>query len=371
VVSDNSVRNSSICDVEHDFEQSRQDADQVMICNTRPFLHTFRATSSIVLMLGASIAAAAPPVASQARGDKDQEAMEWLVRITKAARDLTYSGILVYSTADTSATSRITHHVDKLGVEHEKIEGLDGPAYEIIIRNEEMLCYQPDSKTVRIDRRATGRFFPSMVSGSPQSIAENYRLRLGNIERIAGLDCQWVVFEPRDSMRYMQKVCAELGSGLALRAKTYNDRSHMVEQFMFTQLDVSGNVNRQSLSSQYEKSAGWQRDYLVKSSLKDTDTGWVVGNLPAGFKKVMEMLRSLGGRPQPVAQLVFSDGLAHVSVFAEPAQLPGKLTAAGTSDENPTSFAVRSVGDFQVTVMGEVPLATVQAIADGVSRRMK
>ena len=85
----------------------------------------------------------------------------------------------------------------------------------------------------------------------------------------------------------------------------------------------------------------------------------------------MEMLRNLGVRPQPVAQLVFSDGLAHVSVFAEPAQAPGKVSAAGASDDNPTSFAVRSVGDYQVTVMGEVPLATVQAIADGVSRRTR
>ncbi len=331
-----------------------------------------RYISSVCICLGASATLAAPPAALSSRESRDAEAMEWLARISKAARELPYSGVLVYQTADNSTTSRITHLVDKQGVEHEKIEALDGPLYEIIRRNEEMFCYQPDAKTVRVDRRATGRFFPSLVSATPQLIAENYRPRLGNVERIAGFDCQWLILEPRDAMRYMQKVCAEVGSGLLLRAKTYNDRNHLLEQFMFTQLDISGNnVNRQTLSSQYEKSPGWQRDYLVKSPLKDTDTGWVVGNLPAGFKKVMEMLRSLGGRPQPVAQLVFSDGLAHISVFAEPAQMPGKIAAAGASDDNPTSFAIRSVGDYQVTVMGEVPLATVQAIADGVSRRAR
>ena len=330
-----------------------------------------RYIGSICVCMGASATLAAPPAPPPSRESRDAEAMEWLVRISKAARELPYSGVFVHQTADNSTTSRITHLVDKQGVEHEKIETLDGPLYEIIRRNEEMFCYQPDVKTVRVDRRASGRFFPSLITATPQLIAENYRPQLGNVERIAGFDCQWIILEPRDAMRYMQKVCAEIGSGLLLRAKTYNDRNHLLEQFMFTQLDVNRNVNRQALSSQYEKSPGWQRDYSVKSPLKDTDTGWVVGNLPAGFKKVMEMLRSLSGRPQPVAQLVFSDGLAHVSVFAEPAQMPGKVAAAGASDDNPTSFAVRSVGDYQVTVMGEVPLAAVQAIADGVSRRAR
>ncbi|HEX9391183.1 MAG TPA: MucB/RseB C-terminal domain-containing protein [Usitatibacteraceae bacterium] len=322
--------------------------------------------SGLCILLGASAALAAPPVPA-----RETEAMDWLIRVSKAARDLPYSGVFVHQTADNSTTSRITHLVDKQGVELEKIEALDGPQYEIIRRNEEMFCYQPDAKTVRVDRRASGRFFPSLVSGSPQSIAENYRLRLGSVERIAGFDCQWIILEPRDEMRYTQKVCAEVGSGLLLRAKTYSERNHLLEQFMFTQLDVNGNVSRQALNSQYEKSPGWQRDYSVKSPLKDVDTGWVVGNLPAGFKKVMEMLRSLAGRPQPVAQLVFSDGMAHVSVFAEPSQMQGTVSASGASDDNPTSFAVRSVGDYQVTVMGEVPLVTVQAIADGVSRRAR
>ncbi len=331
--------------------------------------HSWRCLGGLFVLLGTSAALAAPPV--QAREARDAESVEWLAKIAKAARALPYSGVFVHQTADNSSTSRITHLVDKQGVELEKIEALDGPQYEIVRRNEEMFCYQPDAKTVRVDRRASGRFFPSLITGSPQSIAENYRMRMGNIERIAGFDCQWIVLEPRDDMRYTQKVCAELSSGLLLRAKTYGERNQLLEQFMFTQLDINGNVNRQALNSQYEKSPGWQRDLSAKSQLKDTDTGWVVDNLPSGFKKVMEMLRNLAGRPQPVAQLVFSDGMAHVSVFAEPSQIQGKVSASGASDDNPTSFAVRSVGDYQVTVMGEVPLAAVQSIADGVSRRVR
>ena len=194
---------------------------------------------------------------------------------------------------------------------------------------------------------------------------------MGPVERIAGFDCQWVMLEPKDEMRYTQRLCAELGTGLLLRARTYNDRNQLLEQFMFTQLEVNRSVAKLTIKSRYEQSPGWQRDYSVKSPTKDTDTGWLVNNLPAGFKKVMEMMRSFTGRQQPVAHLVFTDGLAHVSVFAEPSQLPGKLTAAGASDDSPASFAVRTVADHQITVMGEVPLAAVQLIADGVSKRAR
>jgi sigma-E factor negative regulatory protein RseB len=255
-------------------------------------------------------------------------------------------------------------------VVHEKIESLDGPLMETVLRNEEMVCYQPELKTVRVDRRATGRFFPSLVTGEPAKIAETYRVKLGPLDRIAGFDCQWVILEPKDTMRYMQKLCAELGTGLLLRARTYNERNQMLEQFVFTQLDLSRSVSKQALKSRFED-AGWRKDYAVTSAQRDTDTGWQVGNLPVGFKKVMEMMRTFTGRPKPVAHLVFSDGLSHVSVFAEPAQSPERITGGGASSENPTTFAVRSVADYQVTVMGEVPFAAVQAIADGVTRRTR
>lgn len=304
------------------------------------------------------------------RDAKNGDALEWLERISRAGRQNPYTGVFVHSTPENSASTRVTHLVDKQGVEHEKIESLDGPMMEIIRRNDEMYCYQPQEKVVLIDRRVSGRFFPSLVTGTSKKIAENYRVKMGPKDRIAGHDCQWIILEPKDSMRYMQTLCAELGTGLLLRAKTFNDRNQLLEQFVFTQLDLSSSVSKQSLKSKFEQSIGWRRDYLAASALqKDVETGWLVGNLPAGFKKIMEMMRSQPGRPQPLAHLVVSDGLSHVSVFVEPAQAVGRVNAGGVSDDSPTSYAVRSVADHQVTVMGDVPFAAVQAIADGVTRR--
>lgn len=338
---------------------------------------------TVAMLLGSPLARAQQPAPSQATpppahlqnyfGPAPRTEftipLEWLDRISRASKELPYSGVFVHQSADGStATSRITHVIDRQGVEHEKLELMDGPLTEIIRRDQELTCYRPDEKTVRIDRRATGRFFPSLISGDSKTIAENYRVRLGNIERIAGYDCQWVVLEPKDALRYMQKLCAELGTGLLLRAKLFNDRNQLIEQFGFTQVDVSRQVARQDLKSRYEKLKGWLREYAVRTD-KDADTGWSVANLPAGFKKVMEMTRSLVGRPAPVSHLVYSDGVLNVSVFVESTQNAPNSVTSVLAEDGPTSFAMRAVSDYQVTVMGEVPLATVQTIADGVSRR--
>jgi len=297
-----------------------------------------------------------------------KRAVDWLDRIAKSARELPYTGVFVHQTTEGATTSRITHLVDRQGNEHEKLEMLDGPMREVVRRNEEMFCYQPDQKTVRVDRRATGRFFPSLISGNPAVIVENYFVKLGQVERIAGHDCQWVILQPKDTMRYMQKLCAELGTGLLLRARMYNERSQLLEQFMFTQLDVTGGVSPKNVRSQFEEK-GWQRDYSIRNSLKPADTGWQVTNLPPGFKKITEMVRNLTGRKETVSHLVYSDGLLHVSVFVEPMAGTAVQSSNRMTDDSPISMAIRPLLDHQVTVMGEVPMAAVQAIADSVSRR--
>ena len=309
-------------------------------------------------------------MSAQAPASAPLEAREWIDRIAKSARELPYTGVFIQQTADGVSTSRITHLVDRQGVELEKLEMLDGPQTEIIRRNEEMYCYHPDAKTVRVDRRVSGRFFPSLISGNSKAITENYNVKLGNIERVAGFDCQWVILEPKDAMRYKQKLCAEIGTGLLLRARMYNDRNQMLEQFMFTQLDLNRSVARQSLKSRFEQLPGWQTNDLAKPT-KTVDTGWKVANLPAGFKKVAEMIRNMVGRPAPVSQLVFSDGLLHVSVFVEPIQGNAQTSGARMTDDSPIAFAMRPVADHQITVMGEVPVAAVQAIADSVMLRSR
>jgi len=112
----------------------------------------------------------------------------------------------------------------------------------------------------------------------------------------------------------------------------------------------------------------WSTDAQPREEAKGVDTGWVVNNPPAGFRKAAELRRTLPGRGQPVSQLIFSDGIASMSVFVEPNASPARTAEASTEDGT-TTFFVRPMGDQLVTVLGEVPLAAAQQVGRSVAHR--
>jgi sigma-E factor negative regulatory protein RseB len=314
---------------------------------------------TLALALGCSTGALASPA---------DDPMAWLQRAANASRTASYSGTFVHTSGERTSTVRIAHAIVD-GVEMERIEPLEGLPHEIVRRNDEMICYFPDAKTVRLDRRVTARFFPSIFRGSPEALASNYTLRLGNVERILGMDCQWIRLDPKDALRFAQRLCAEVSTGLLLRARTLNERKQVIEQFTFTELKLGPQMARSDLKPTFQsRSKQWITDAKPLDEAKGADTGWTVTNLPAGFRKITELRRALPNRQQMVSQIVLSDGLASMSVFVEAAGIPSRPDEAA-SEEGTTSFFVRPAGDFVVTVLGEVPMAAAQQVGRSVARR--
>ena len=307
-------------------------------------------------------------LACQAHAAGSIDAQGWLKRAVQASRNVSYAGTFVHTNGDRISTIRVTHVMNG-GDEHERIEALDGSPYEIVRRNEEMFCYFPDAKTVRLDRRVNARFFPSLFRASADVIAASYDVRLGKTERVLGYECQWLRLEPRDAQRYSQAVCAEVGTGLVVRAKTYNEQKQVIEQYTFTELRMGPQAARNDLRSLFRaRNRQWISDGQPRDEAIATDSGWIVQKLPVGFQKIAELKRSLPGRPSPVAQLVYTDGLATLSVFVEPNATPPRAAEAG-SEDGTTTFFVRPIGEHVVSVLGEVPPATAQQVARSVQRR--
>jgi sigma-E factor negative regulatory protein RseB len=255
------------------------------------------------------------------------------------------------------------------GEEHERIEPLDGPPHEIVRKNDEMFCYFPDAKTVRLDRRINAVFFPSIFRASPESIAASYKVELGQKERVLGYDCQWIRLEPRDNMRYAQRLCAEVGTGLIVRAKAMNAERQVIEQYTFTELRLGNQVGRADAKSIFQaRVKRWTTDAQPRDEAKTVETGWTVGQLPPGFRKVTELRRSFPGRDKPVSQLIFTDGIASLSVFVEPNPAPGR-TPEAQNEDGTTTFYARPMGEHLVTVLGEVPLAAARQVGQSVARQ--
>ena len=292
----------------------------------------------------------------------------WLSRAVQASRQATFEGVYVHSNGDRTSTVRISH-INNAGEEHERVEPLDGATLDLVRRNDETYCRFPDAKTVRLDPRVTNRFFPAILSAPAETIAASYEVKLGKTERVLGFECQWIRLEPRDGMRYPQRLCSELSTGLLLRAKVMSLQNQVIEQYTFTDLRIGTQVAQRGteLKSLFKaRSRQWVSDGQPRDETSTAETGWLVSKPPAGFQKVAEMKRTFPGRPQPVSQIVLTDGAASLSVFVEPAA--GRAVESA-SEDGTTSFFARPMGELLVTVLGEVPLTTAQHVARSVTRR--
>jgi len=294
----------------------------------------------------------------------------WLERMETAARKLNYTGVFVYQSGNHSETSRITHIIDG-GVEREKLEALDGSLREVVRTNDEVKCYLPEQRMLIIERQSRRNTFPRLPAAVSQ-IAENYQVLKGENSRIAGLDSQQVTLEPRDAFRYGHMLWADAVTGLLLKSRMVNEKNETIEQFVFTQIQIRGVIDKETLKSKLtEKSAGWQ---IHQSKPIESSTGEDAWNFTIeipGFKRSANMKRRLHKNRPEVSHIVFSDGMVAISVFIEP--LPGKkdLTETGLYSTGAINVYKRVVGDNLLTVLGEVPPQTLKKLGDGVEQRKK
>lgn len=250
--------------------------------------------------------------------------------------------------------------------EHEKLVMLDGLPRETIRINDEVYCYLPDSKTVKVEKRNTRKFFPALLPKEIDKIAESYTIKLGEIERVAGYECRAVVLEPKDELRYGYKLCGDVTTALLLKATLMNRKNEAMNQFAFTHLAIGGQIDKSQFKpkSLWSKHT-WQADKSVVLDANNNETGWLIKQPPSGFVKTKEMKRAMPGKTAPVTHLVYSDGLATISVFIEP--LAGMAhPMQGLSSQEQVNIYAKLFNDYQITVIGEVPVATVMQFANSV-----
>jgi sigma-E factor negative regulatory protein RseB len=303
----------------------------------------------------------APPV-------RAEDAAAWLARAASAAKSLNYVGTIVFQYGGRVETSRLVHLNDN-GTELEKLVNLDGPAREVIRSHGEVRCYYPDAKIVRIEPRTFRNVFPSLSREQQQALTQFYEFRKAEVARVAGLDVQAYALEPRDGLRYGHKFWADRETGLLVKARLVNEKGEVVEQFAFSDITIGTKIDRDTVKPTWGSTpSDWQVRQGSAGDAVPHDTGWIVTRLPPGFHKTMEGFRTLRGKREPIAHLVFSDGLVAVSVFVEPLNAaPGHV--AGTVRQGALNVYSLKIDDHLITVLGEVPAVTVRQIAQSVARR--
>lgn len=301
----------------------------------------------------------------------EHDAAAWLERMVRSAHQLNYIGTFVYQQNGTLQSMKIVHAVSEKG-ETERLVSLSGPNREVIRNRERVTCYLPEDSSIVMEHvgGAPRPHLPLNLPSDLEPLREFYDIHLEGEDRIAGLTARKVVIAPRDSYRYGQSFWVATDSGLLLRAEVINEKGEIVEQVMFTSLEMRESIPESQLQPQFTgKATALQLGAESRKAEPPTSAqpGWEVPKLPAGFSQRLQRTYLLPGKQHPVQHYVYSDGLASVSVFIEK-QSEEKTAFTGDSAMGGVNAYGRRLGEYSVTVVGEVPPVTVKQIAESLKQ---
>lgn len=291
-------------------------------------------------------------------------------KASAAARELNYQGIFVYQAGNNMTSVQITHTNMAAVGEFARVIVLDGAPKEVLRQGNEVLIYQPKSERVLIEKRRIHNSFPALLPKISDVLKANYQLDEGGTERVVGREAYLLTLTPHDKLRYASKFWVDTDTGLLLKVALLNEKNEVVEQISFTQLKLVGNASMDWFRPTEERN---KRYYLKPEEVVTPSAqpdGWVIGQLPQGFRKTEQVRRQVPGKAAPVTHVVFCDGLATVSLFIEPLdkRVPFKQ---GSMSQGATNLYATTVAEHQIVVLGEVPQATVMQIANSVSYKSR
>jgi sigma-E factor negative regulatory protein RseB len=295
-------------------------------------------------------------------------ARQWLDAMSEALQNLNYDGTFVYLHDGKLEAMRIIHQRDGEG-EKERLVSLTGSAREVIRDNQSVTCILPDSKSVMVGRSGPRQPFP-VVPRDLDSIEKYYRLESVGDDRMAGVMTQVVAITPRDAYRYGYRFWIAKDSKMLLKSDLTGAHGAPIEQVMFTQLGVGNEVSEASLSAPAgEDAPAWHHQDIGGTTTTDPgQPGWVVHRLPDGFTLTHYQRKRMQPGGEGTEHLVYSDGLATVSVYVEMASADDD-TLTGLSSMGAMNAYGAIVDGHQVVVVGEVPAVTVEMMARSIENR--
>ena len=304
--------------------------------------------AALTLLLGAGVVLGAEP-------------KEWLERMNHALTTRNYVGVFTHVRGDHAETLRIIHRVKGNDVS-ERLLSLDGSGREFVREGDELTCYFPDKRTVLVERRAPDGPLLGALPAFDEGDSLVYEIRGGERERLLGRKTRVVALHPRDEYRYGYRLWIDEESSMPLKTQLCDQSGQVIEQILFSNIDFPERIPDSMFKPQMDASTyRWLRaDRQVANNV--APALWEAMRLPPGFRMANRSAQALPGSSEPVAHLVFTDGIASVSVFVEPRK-PNTTPEQGPARVGSSSAFSTVVDGHQVTAVGEVPPNTVQFIA--------
>ncbi len=290
--------------------------------------------------------------------DTPQSATEWLLKMSSATRSLNFEVSFVVSRLNQETVPFLWRHgLLPDGTTVEQLNLQNGPGRELIRFGDVVSIFEPDSSPYSLQSRYINGPISSELLYDPMSLVKGYDFVSIGRARVAGRPAQQLRIVSRDNSRFSYQLWLDQESGMLLKMNTVDLQGNVLEQVQVSSLVVTENapeyfsrVNRDTLP-----------EPLALRPSTNRPQNWEVEYLPSGMVEVKQDIRRLALTGQVVEYKLFSDGLVDVSVYVQPA-----ADAIGSDlvlRHDLSTFLSLTDGKAQVTVVGEIPLQTANAIA--------
>lgn len=276
-----------------------------------------------------------------------------------------YQGIFSHQAGNQVQNVEIVHGVNG---EHiwERMMHLDGPVREIIRRGEELFCIHPDSSVEQLQKQGNTPFGNKSM-GNIRQLSMAYDFKLLGAQRVAARPVVGIQLTPKDGTRHFYQVWLDQQTTVPLRTELIARTGQVLERYLFSYFkpDTEFVEQRFSPRNQGVKLQLAESPEVLRASAADV-LEWRLNWMPIGFLDQT----AKGHAPKLSARRIYSDGVVMFSVYVEGVD---KIQDEGTAQAGPTALAVQHKQwqgqTHRITVVGEIPAATAQRIAQSVELR--
>jgi sigma-E factor negative regulatory protein RseB len=302
-----------------------------------------------------------------------EEPRDWLDKMNNALATRNYDGTFFHLSEGRVETMRIVHRV-RAGRITERLQSLDGSGREFVRNNEELTCYLPDQHTVLVEPRQDNGPLLGSLPKFGADVNEFYDIEELSKSHVLGRAARIIAVNPKDQYRFGYRLWLDEKTAMPLKTQLCDAHGQVIEQILFARLEMPENIPDSDLTPAVRtEGMRWVRQGATGDSASPALSAYRVSQLPPGFRLTVSGTQTLGGATTPATHMVYSDGLATVSVFVESPhdEAPDQRAAAEPPMQGlarvGSGFAFSTVVQgHQVTAVGEVPAQTVEFIAHSV-----
>jgi sigma-E factor negative regulatory protein RseB len=300
--------------------------------------------------------------------NRQNEAKIWLERMMHASQTLNYEGTFVYVQGHKLEAMHIIHRSGDDG-ERQRLYSLNGSMREVLVTNDLVTCLLPGQRVQVVGTDFTRSTLPVSLPRDLYRLEESYRLDMLGNDRTAGLDTRVVEIQPQDAFRFGYRLWLDSNTGMVLRSALLDENGHILEQMMFTSIELGSEIDLTRLSPPKAVINAFAKPSEHPRGVAVGESNWAVTRLPRGFEQVLHK-RFTKAPSSETEHIVFTDGLATVSVFVENLQGTEPVLNGASRMGAMNAFGL-VIDDYQVMVVGEVPVATVEMIGSSMEFRQE